>query len=87
MITPHAHDSPDPHLKRLDLHGHEEVAGHQAHTGHGGHGWMMVICCIPMLVIAVVLVGAGVLSVGFLVFALICTAVMALMMGGMNHGR
>lgn len=26
---------------------------------HGGHGWMMIACCIPMLVIAGILVATG----------------------------
>lgn len=85
MTTPSDHDAPARHLKRLDRNGHDEAADHQDHAGHGGHGVMMIICCIPMLVIAVVLVATGVLSAGFLIFALICTAVMALMMRGMNH--
>ena len=57
--------------------------------GHGmGHGWMMIACCIPMLVIAVALVAAGVVSTSFLIFAVACTAMMALMMRGMGgHGR
>ena len=52
----------------------------------GRHGWMMIACCIPMLVIGVVLVAAGVLRPSFLLFAVGCTAMMALMMRGMNHG-
>lgn len=48
---------------------------------------MMMICCIPMLVIAVVLVVTGVASVGFLFIAVLCTAMMAMMMRGMNHGE
>ena len=52
----------------------------------GRHGWMMIACCAPMLVIAVVLVATGVVRPGFLVFAVMCTAMMALMMRGMNHG-
>jgi hypothetical protein len=47
---------------------------------------MMVACCIPMLVIAVLLVATGAASPGFLVVALGCTAMMALMMRGMDHG-
>ena len=72
---PAEHPSPSPN----DLHG----------GGHGkGHGWMMIACCIPMLVIAVALVAAGVVSTSFLVFAVACTAMMALMMRGMSgHGR
>lgn len=53
--------------------------------GHGGHGWMMMICCIPMIIIAVVLVATGVASPSFLLAAFLCTAMMALMMRGMNH--
>ena len=55
------------------------------HGGHGGHGWMMMICCIPMIIIAVVLVATGVASPSFLFAAFLCTAMMALMMRGMNH--
>ena len=53
----------------------------------GRHGWMMIACCIPMIVIAIVLVASGVVRPGFLVYAIGCTAMMALMMRGMNHGR
>jgi hypothetical protein len=52
------------------------------HGGHGGHGWMMVACCIPMLVIAVVLVATGTARPGFLIAAVGCTLMMALMMRG-----
>ena len=52
----------------------------------GGHGWMMIACCIPMLVIAVVLVATGVVGVGFIAVAIACTAMMALMMRGRDHG-
>ena len=52
---------------------------------HGGvRSWMMIACCIPMLVIAVALVVTGVVSISFLVFAVACTAMMALMMRGMR---
>lgn len=46
---------------------------------------MMIACCIPMLVIAIALVATGVASPGFLVAAVACTAMMALMMRGMSH--
>jgi drug/metabolite transporter (DMT)-like permease len=55
--------------------------------GGRGNGWMMIACCIPMLVIAGVLVATGVASAGFLVVAVGCTLMMALMMRGMSHGR
>ena len=92
-MNDHAHDrqsnlpSPPPvvggriHHDRPDL---EVAAGD--HAGHSGHGWMMIVCCIPMLVIAVVLVLTGVASVGFLGAAIACTVMMALMMRGMDHG-
>ena len=65
--------------------------GHGSHGGdgrmrRGGHGWMMIACCIPMLVIAVALVAAHVVSAGFLLAAVACTAMMALMMRGMSRG-
>lgn len=54
--------------------------------GHGGHSrWMMVACCVPMLLIAVAIVASGA-GWGFLIVAATCTAMMALMMGGMSHG-
>ena len=49
-------------------------------TVHGHPGWMMIACCIPMLVIAVALVATGVASAGLLLTAVLCTALMAVMM-------
>jgi hypothetical protein len=47
--------------------------------------WAMIACCIPMLIIAalIALSGAG---LGFLIIAIMCTAMMAMMMGGMSGG-
>ena len=45
----------------------------------------MIACCIPMLVIAVVLVATGAVGGVFIFAAVACTAMMALMMRGMNH--
>lgn len=59
--------------------------GHADHKSGGGHSWAMIACCIPMLVIALVLVATGVVSVAFLVFAVACTLMMALMMRGPGH--
>ena len=56
------------------------------HGGHAGHGWMMIACCIPMIVVAVALVASGTASPSFLFAAFACTAMMALMMRGMDHG-
>ena len=68
MTEPMRHTTPTP-----------AVQGH-----HRGHSWMMIACCIPMLVIAaaIALSGAG---IGFLFVAIGCTAMMALMMSGMHH--
>lgn len=49
-----------------------------------GHGWLMIACCIPTLVIAVALVATGIASPGFLFFAVACTAMLARMMWGMD---
>ena len=51
---------------------------------HGGHGLMMLICCVPMLVIALVLVATGVVGSSIIVTALLCTAMMAVMMFAMS---
>ena len=49
-----------------------------------GHGrWMMIACCVPMLVIAIALVATGVGGAGFIVVAVMCTLMMAMMMRGM----
>ena len=63
-----------------------DVPSSTAHAGHRGHGWMMIACCIPMLVIAVALVASGVAGAGTILIAIGCTAVMLLMMRGMDHG-
>lgn len=52
--------------------------------GHPGHGWMMLICCVPMLAIAIALVALGVVSPAFILLALLCVGMMALMMVGMG---
>lgn len=53
-------------------------------AGHRGHGWLMIACCIPMLVIVGILIATGVVGVGFAFLALACTALMAFMMRGMH---
>jgi hypothetical protein len=64
---------------------HQPGGPPQGMTHRGGHGWMMIACSIPMLVIAVVLAATGVASPGFLFVAVGCTLMMALMMRGMSH--
>jgi len=64
-----------------------EPSQHQSHASRGTHGWMMILCGIPMLAIAAVLLaGGGVVSAGLVVFVVACTAMMAFMMRGMSHG-
>ncbi|MFC8209060.1 MULTISPECIES: hypothetical protein [Streptomyces] len=56
----------------------------------GGHGWLMVVCCLPMVAIAITLVTTGVISPSFLIVATACVLMMAVMMRGMGgsvHGR
>ena len=65
-----------------------EPSSPEQHAGnHRGHGWMMMICCVPMIAIAILLVTTGVASAGFLFAAVGCTVMMAFMMRGMSHGR
>ena len=64
---------------------HSHAKGHEG--GHGHSHWMMIACCVPMLLVAVLLLagGAGLASLAPL---LICGAMMVLMMGVMSrmHG-
>ena len=57
----------------------------EGHSGHGSHGWMMIVCCIPMLLIALALVITGVASPGLIVVAVGCTVMMAVMMRAMGN--
>ena len=45
-----------------------------------GHQLLMMVWCIPMLVVVGVLILTGVLGSGAIVYALVCTAMMAAMM-------
>jgi hypothetical protein len=64
----------------------QQTPQHDKGGGHGGHGWMMIACCIPMLVIAIVLVATGVAGTGFIFAAIMCTAMIAMMMRMMSSG-
>ena len=68
------------------MNDHQSHEAHPKHEEHRSHAWMMIACCIPMLAIAGVLVATGVLSAGFLLVVIGCTAMMALMMRGSEHG-
>lgn len=81
-------DSRWPHPERDTATMH--VDGHgvrEAHERHGGHGLMMMICCIPMILIAVLLVATGIAGSGALLWALGCVAMMAVMMFAMGGGH
>ena len=58
----------------------------EQHGRHSGHGWMMMACCIPLLVIAIALVATGVVGSGLIFAAIMCTAMMAMMMRMMSGG-
>lgn len=76
-------------LGRGTGHDHRASGGHQrgpAGVAHGGHHWMMLACCVPMIIIVLALVAAGTISVGFVLFAVLCVGMMALMTGAMDHG-
>ena len=60
---------------------------HTGHEGHGGHRLMMIACCVPMLIIVGVLVATGVAGSGFIIYAVVCTAMMAMMMFMMPGDR
>lgn len=77
----------DQHIGHEPQHARSQNA--HEHGGRSGHNWMMVACCVPMLLIAAALVLSGTAGVGVIVWALGCTLIMALMMGGMgghHHG-
>lgn len=57
-----------------------------AKEGHGGHNWLMMACCVPMILIAIGLVFAGVVSVSYLIYAVGCLGMMFMMMRMMDHG-
>lgn len=68
-------------------HDHSAHEGHETgHAGRGGHHWMMIACCIPMIVIVLALVATGTISAGSIIFAVACVGMMALMMRAMGHG-
>lgn len=71
-------DRREPHL------GDNSDPEHQSSGGHSRHRWMMIVCCIPMLVIAVALIISGTVGIGSLVLALGCVGMMAAMMFSMR---
>lgn len=72
------HTGPNMGQPRMAEHGH---------GSRGGHGWMMIACCTPMLAIAVILFLIGAVSPVFLIFAVVMVALMAWTMKGMGRSR
>lgn len=68
-------------MKQLEPHA--QHAGAPVRGGHAGHGWMMLACCIPMLLIVIALVVTGVASASTILYVLVCVAMTA----GMGHGH
>jgi hypothetical protein len=63
---------------------------HQQPAAQGprhGHRLMMLICCLPMLLIVGILVATGAAGSGAILYALLCTAMMAAMMFAMPGGH
>ena len=91
IITPHertARPRPDA-TEEVVMN---ELAPHTEHIGASvrrryGHHWMMLACCIPMLLIVIALVVTGVASASAIIYALVCVAMMTVIMAGMGHGH
>lgn len=52
-----------------------------------GHRWLMLACCVPMLVVVAALLVSGTASVGTVAFAVVCVALMTLVMLAMPRGH
>lgn len=67
---PHAsHGEPgaDQHLGHDSQRNAAEPGQHPA--GHQGHNWMVVACCVSMLIIVIALVASGTVGAGTLLWA------------------
>lgn len=76
MTSPHTPSGPP-----------QQADGPGQQARHRRHRWMMVACCIPMIALFVAVWAAGLIPASFLIIAVACTAMMALMMGGMRRGE
>jgi hypothetical protein len=52
-----------------------------------GHRWMMLACCVPMLIAVAFLLASGTAGAGAIVFAAVCVGMMAVMMFAMPGGH
>ena len=51
-----------------------------------GHGWMMIACCLPLIMLAAALAATGVVGVGAVLGAVMCIAMMGVMMAAVSRG-
>jgi hypothetical protein len=67
-----------------DSHAGGDATHAEHRKGHGHSHWMMIACCVPMVLVAVFLLAGG---AGLAAFApaLLCAAMMGLMMLGMSR--
>lgn len=82
-------DLGQPHQGHDHLRQEPPLHDHLAQQDQGGtsHRWLMIACCIPMVVLVAVLVASGVAGTGAIVFAAVCLGLMALMMFAMPGGH
>lgn len=64
---------------------HRDTWIKKPHGAHGGHGLMMIVCCIPMLIVVGILVATGVAGSGAILYAVVCLGMMAMMMFAMSR--
>jgi hypothetical protein len=81
IFSPPDHSEVDLNLldtNRSDHHGRR--------AGHSRHAWMMIACCIPTVAVAITLIATGVVGSGLIFAAIMCTAMMAMMMRMLSGG-
>ncbi len=61
-------------------HTQDDRAALQDRHAGSGHGWMMWLMCLPMVIFAIVLMTTTAAGAAALVPAILCVAMMALMM-------
>ena len=84
-----AADPEDGHPLSVDPAAHDQAARTTTQRGHGGHGLVMILMCLPMVLIVGLLVATGVAGAGAVLFVVLCMAMMAAMVfmmpGGHSH--
>ena len=77
---------PPPPTDPVQPAGTREPGVETAPRGHGGHHWMHLLMCAPMLLVVGFLVLTGRAGGGAIFYAVGCMALMGVMMAMMNHG-